>query len=67
MPDELFASLRMLALSEPRKMLVMNGTVEIPLAGEPALPFAVTLLIPSPVALLLGCKFLGVIHARLAG
>ena len=51
-PDNLFARKRMLAFGEPGKMLVMDCAIEVPLAGKPALPFTVALLIAAPVILL---------------
>ena len=51
-PDELFSGLGMLALGEPRELLVMDGPGKIPLAGEPALPFAQSTLVSAPVVLL---------------
>jgi len=66
-PNELLAGLRMLALGQPRKVLVVDSPIEIPLAGELSLPFAVPLLVSAPVVLLLRSKFFGVVRPRLTG
>ena len=67
MSDKLLACCGMPAFGEPGKMLFMNSTIEIPLARQPALPFAEDILIAAPVALLTGSEFLLVVGSCLAG
>ena len=65
-PDELLASLGMLALGQTCKLLGAHVTREAPFGGEPALPFAAQLTGLRVIALLGAGKFVGVIGCGLA-
>src|ERR1700688_2311922 len=67
MPDKLLFGVRMLAFTQPREVLSVNCTGELPVLGEPALPFAMALLIAAPVVLFLRNKLARVVNTRLAG
>ena len=67
MPDKLFFGARMLALTQPREVLCLNFARELPLFGEPALPFRMALLIAAPVVLFLRGEVPCVVSTRLAG
>src|ERR1019366_9238622 len=67
MPDKLLFGVRMLALTQPREVLGTNGTLQPPLLGKPALPFAVALLIAAPVVLFLRGKLTRMVSTYLAG
>jgi len=67
MPDKLFFGVRMLALTQPREVLCLNFARELPLLGEPALPFRMALLIAAPVVLFLRGKLTRMINTSLAG
>jgi hypothetical protein len=66
MAHELHSGLRVLAFAQPREVFGANCTVQSPLLGQPALPFAVALLITAPVVLALGGELPRVIRACLA-
>ena len=67
MTDKLLFGVRMLALAQPREVLSPNRAGELPLLGEPALPFAVALLIAAPVVLFLRGKLTRMVSPCLAG
>jgi len=67
MTNELLFCLGVLAFAQPRELFRVDWPSEIPLSGEPALPFAVALLVPAPVVLLLRSKLFCMVRARLAG
>src|SRR6202165_1013008 len=67
MPDKLLFGARMLALAQPREVLSLNRAGELPIRGEPALPFAVALLIAAPVVLFLRGKLTRMVSTCLAG
>ena len=54
------------ALGQPGEMLGTNRPLKSPLLREPALPFAVSLLVPAPVVRLLGRELAGMVRSRLA-
>lgn len=66
MPDKLLCGLRMLAFGQAREVLRPHCAGELPIFGQPALPFAVAQLVTAPIVLLLGCKLALVIGSRLA-
>ncbi len=66
-PDELRLGARMLALAQPGEVLGADRTLQAPLAGQLALPFAMALLVAALVILLLGRELAGVVRPRLAG
>jgi len=51
MLDKLLFGVRMLAFAQPREMFGADCTMQAPLLGEPALPFAVALLVAAPIVL----------------
>ena len=59
--------LGMLAFAQSREVLSANCTVQAPLLGELALPFAMSLLIAAPVVLLLRSKLPRMVRPCLAG
>jgi hypothetical protein len=67
MPYELLFGLRMLAFTQSRKVFGTNVTLQPPLLGEPALPFAMAPLIAAPVILFLRGKLAHMVSLRLAG
>ena len=67
MPYELLFGVRMLAFTQPREVLCVNFARELPLLGEPALPFRMALLIAAPVVLFLRGKLTRMISTSLAG
>src|SRR5579863_8140698 len=67
MPYELLFGVRMLAFTQSRKVFGTNGTLQPPLLGESALPFAMALLIAAPVVLFLRGKLPHMVGLRLAG
>lgn len=67
MPHELRSRRRMLAFAQPRELFRLDWPRQSPLLREPALPFAVALLVSAPVILLLGDELFGVVHSRLTG
>jgi hypothetical protein len=67
MPDKLLFGVRVLAFTQPSKVLSLNWATELPPLGESALPLTVTLLIAARVVLFLRGKFPRMIGLRLAG
>jgi hypothetical protein len=67
MPDKLLFGVRMLPFAQPREMFGADCTMQAPLLGEPALPFAVALLIAAPVVLFLRGKLPRMVCTRLTG
>jgi hypothetical protein len=67
MPDKLLFGVRMLAFTQAREVLSLNRARKIPLLGQPALPFAVALLIAAPVVLFLRGELPRVVSTSLAG
>ena len=67
MPDKLLFGVRMLAFAQPREMFGVDCALQAPLLGEPALPFAMALLISAPVVLFLRGKLPRMVSTRLAG
>ncbi len=67
MADQLLFRVRMLAFAQSGEMLGTDRPRQTPLAGQSALPLAVTLLILAPVVLLLRRELALVIGLRLAG
>src|SRR5580765_7523702 len=57
----------MLPFTELCEMFRFHSPGELPLLCEPTLPFAVALLVTTPVVLFLGGKLTLVIRSRLAG
>ena len=66
MAHELRSCLGMLAFAQPGKMFGTDRALQSPLPGKPALPFAVALLVATPVVLALRGELLRVVGARLA-
>jgi hypothetical protein len=67
MPDKLIFNVRVPAFTQTREVFGTNGTLQPPLLGKPALPFAVALLIAAPVVLFLRGKLARMVGTRLAG
>src|SRR5271156_916282 len=67
MPDKLLCGVRMLAFAQAREVLRLDCAGELPIFGQPALPFAVALLVTAPIVLLLRGELALVIGSRLAG
>ena len=67
MPDKLLFGVRMLAFAQPREMFGADCTMQAPLLGEPALPFAVALLVAAPIVLLMRGKLPRMVSTRLTG
>jgi len=67
MPDKLLFGARMLAFAQPREMFGADCTMQAPLLGEPALPFAVALLVAAPIVLFLRGKLPRMVCSRLTG
>ncbi len=66
MPDHLRLGLGMLAFGQASEVLSADRTLKSPRLRQPALPFAVSLLIPTPVVCLLGRELASVVRPSLA-
>ena len=65
-PDQLFAGMRMLALTEPGKFLFADRTCESIFRSEAPLPFPLNGIALRPITLFLRCEFFLVVALGLS-
>ncbi len=67
MPHKRLFGERVLAFAQPCEMVIADCALQPPLLGQPALPFAKTLLVAAPIVLPLRRELPRVVRPRLAG